>query len=181
MQATTFEYALLGILDQAPRSGYDLRKGFSTTPLRHYSSSPGSIYPALRRLARRRWIDASDPAGGRGRREFRINPRGRRAFVAWLKTPATLEELITRPQLLMLRFAFMGQALPAADAKRLLDDMERHLSSYVSSLEAFEASAGDAMSLTGRLAFRCGVAEYRHRLRWVREARRALARTRGKP
>jgi hypothetical protein len=37
------------------------------------------------------------------------------------------------------------------------------------------------MSLTGRLAFRYGVTEYRHRLAWVREARQALARTRRKP
>jgi len=47
-------YALLGLLHQKERSGYDLRKVFTHTPVKHFSDSPGAIYPALRRLERRR-------------------------------------------------------------------------------------------------------------------------------
>ena len=47
---TTLEYALLGLVHAEPRSGYDLCKVFETTPMGHYSSSPGAIYPALKRL-----------------------------------------------------------------------------------------------------------------------------------
>ena len=43
-------YALLGLLQGKPSSGYDLRKIFSSTSMRTYSDSPGSIYPALLRL-----------------------------------------------------------------------------------------------------------------------------------
>ena len=48
--ASTLGFALLGLLQQQPRSGYALRRVFATTPMGHYSSSPGAIYPALRRL-----------------------------------------------------------------------------------------------------------------------------------
>src|SRR5260370_3518580 len=43
-------YALLGLLRQQPRSGYDLRKIFANTPMGTFSDSPGAIYPALQRL-----------------------------------------------------------------------------------------------------------------------------------
>ena len=41
---TPLSYALLGLMQMEPRSGYALRKVFETTPLGGYSSSPGSIY-----------------------------------------------------------------------------------------------------------------------------------------
>jgi len=46
-------FALLGLIGQEPRSGYDLRKFFSSTPMISFSDSPGAIYPALRRLEQR--------------------------------------------------------------------------------------------------------------------------------
>jgi DNA-binding PadR family transcriptional regulator len=51
--ASTLEFALTGLLRQKPQSGYDLRKTFTDTAMRHYSDSPGSIYPAMRRLQAR--------------------------------------------------------------------------------------------------------------------------------
>jgi DNA-binding PadR family transcriptional regulator len=52
-QLTTLDYALLGLLDASPMSGYDVHKIFETTPLAHSGSSPGAAYPALKRLERR--------------------------------------------------------------------------------------------------------------------------------
>lgn len=52
IQTTTspLECALLGLLHQMPRSGYNLRKTFSSSPLAAFSDSPGAVYPALRQL-----------------------------------------------------------------------------------------------------------------------------------
>jgi DNA-binding PadR family transcriptional regulator len=47
---TTLGYALLGLIRAEPRTGYALRMVFETTPMGSYSSSPGSIYPALKSL-----------------------------------------------------------------------------------------------------------------------------------
>ena len=52
------EYAVLGLLADGAQSGYEVRRVFATTAMRMYSDSPGSIYPALQRLARRRLIRA---------------------------------------------------------------------------------------------------------------------------
>jgi DNA-binding PadR family transcriptional regulator len=50
---TPLEYAVLGLLHQSEQSGYDLRKVFAATALGNYSSSPGTVYPALKRLEKR--------------------------------------------------------------------------------------------------------------------------------
>src|SRR5947209_17352918 len=89
----TLEMALMGLLLQGPRSGYDLRKTFSSTAWKHYSDSPGSIYPALKRLRARGWIKPAGPAGEsddpRKRQEFRPTAAGKSGFVAWLGQPLT--------------------------------------------------------------------------------------------
>ena len=41
---TLLGYVLLGLLNQLPRSGYDVRLEMESTPMAHFSSSPGSIY-----------------------------------------------------------------------------------------------------------------------------------------
>ncbi|MHC4537428.1 MAG: PadR family transcriptional regulator, partial [Planctomycetota bacterium] len=53
---STLSLAVLGLIAQKPHSGYDLRKVFSTTPLGHFSSSPGAIYPALKRIEKSGWV-----------------------------------------------------------------------------------------------------------------------------
>jgi len=181
MTTSILEYILMGLLDQAPHSGYDLRKDFASTPLRHFSNSPGSIYPALRRLVERKWIDASQPDGSRGRQEFRLNERGRKEFVIWLKQPVISEDIIWGSELLMLRFAFMGQSLEPADVKAFLREFSRELEGYLKTLECFLIEHGGSMSLTGRLAFEHGVEQYRSRLRWAQEARNSIARAKKWP
>ena len=87
---STLELALLGLLHQKPQSGYDLRKTFATTAMRHFSDSPGSIYPALRRLEARDWIaidpqNDKDPENRRGQQVFQLTSAGITVLVEWLE------------------------------------------------------------------------------------------------
>src|SRR5512147_2485967 len=95
-ELTTLEYALLGLLQQTPQSGYDLRKVFETSPMGHYSSSPGAIYPALKRLRTRGLISAKvDRARPlRPREVFQLRPAGRTALIQWLTTTPTPEAIV---------------------------------------------------------------------------------------
>src|ERR1700675_3621423 len=85
--SSTLEMALLGLLGQKPQSGYDLRKTFATTAMRHYSDSPGSIYPALRRLESRGLIASASADDGRApdarrRQEFALTQAGKGTLIA---------------------------------------------------------------------------------------------------
>lgn len=173
---SSLEHALLGLLDQKPRSGYDLRKIFGSTPLAHFSDSPGAVYPALRRLEARGWIApvASRPEGGRGRRALCMTVAGRRAFLAWLALPPTREEVVRDISAIYLRFAFMSQAVPNAVPLRFLAELRRLLAAHVASLEGYCEAASEHMTPTGRIVFEHGVDGFRHALKWCAHAERAL-------
>jgi DNA-binding PadR family transcriptional regulator len=103
---TTLEYALLGLLDRQPRSGYDVARVFAGTPMAHFSSSPGAIYPALLRLERAGLVDArlDRATETRPRRVYTLTESGRSALVAWLRQPVTRQELVRDGRAPMLRF-----------------------------------------------------------------------------
>ncbi len=180
-RGSNLDFALLGLLHQGPRSGYDLRKAFTSSPLAHFSDSPGAIYPALLRLRGRGWIEpvTSGPIGGRGRQPFRLTARGRRSLLAWLESPPTRDEVVYEPDALILRFAFMSQALPVAAPVRFLRAFRAEAQSYVVELERYLKEAGAEMTPSGRLAFESGIEGFRGRVRWSRRAERRLTTGRG--
>jgi len=66
---TSLELAIVGLVHVEPTTGYDLCKLFESTPMGHFSSSPGAVYPALRRLEKRGVI------AGRVPRAYSLRPR----------------------------------------------------------------------------------------------------------
>lgn len=165
-------YALMGLLQGKPASGYELRKIFSSTSMRSYSDSPGAIYPALRRLERQSLIRGTieEGSGLRRRQRFRLTPRGVAALKAWIARPVTREDLVTGQAEIMLRFAFSEQAAGVTGSLELLTSFEAALKPYLAALrEEFQVSRG-AMSGSGRMAFECGVRQTECLLEWVRHA-----------
>ena len=180
--STPLDYAILGLLHNAPMSGYALRKLFATTPMSHFSDSPGSIYPALARLRRKGLVTATvqKKQSLRPRQVFRLSSAGLKVLATWVSAPVTREELTGHGDEVMLRFVFSEQVLGPAAALRFLESYGRSLAAYIPELERYYESAAPAMSLAARLALRNGVASHQEQLAWVRDAirefRRAVAR-----
>jgi DNA-binding PadR family transcriptional regulator len=174
---SSLEFALLGLLERKPQSGYDLRKVFAKTALGHFSDSPGSIYPALGRLEMRKWITAAEEKNSaRKRRLLRLTPAGNRALIRWLLEPVTREDVVRGIDRLLLRFAFFDGNLSRPRACRFLDDLERELEAYVGELEHFASTSGlfDRLT-TGGLSFSNGLEAYCTHLSWTRRARKKLS------
>ena len=176
---STLEYALAGQLRHKPQSGYDLRKTFTTTGMRHYSDSPGSIYPALRRLEKRGWIEAvpaqgeeSDP---RRRQLFTLTAAGKEALVAWVSIPLTRDDVVLRISEVMLRFAMMDGTVPRTTAIQFLADFEREKAAHAAEsrvkLEEMRAKAG---LHTGVLAYESGIEGMEAQVSWARRSREQL-------
>jgi DNA-binding PadR family transcriptional regulator len=177
--SSTLEMALLGLLGQKPQSGYDLRKTFATTAMRHYSDSPGSIYPALRRLENRGWIAAANLDGGkdsRKRQEFALTEAGKAVLIAWLEQEVSREDVTFLLAEVLLRFAFMDGNIPRSSTIRFLDQFSRELGAYAGELRAqFEKTSARTPLHTGLLAFELGIKGMETQLAWAQEARARLA------
>jgi DNA-binding PadR family transcriptional regulator len=85
------EIAVLGLLNESPMHGYELRKRLSSLLGTFRAFSYGSLYPTLRRLSEAGWISeepALDAASGarsrRGKRVYRLTAEGKEHFAELL-------------------------------------------------------------------------------------------------
>ena len=88
------EIAVLGLLNESPMHGYELRKRLSSLLGAFRAFSYGSLYPTLRRLQEAGWIDEEapldEPAGGfagrsrRGKRVYKLTAEGKEHFASLL-------------------------------------------------------------------------------------------------
>ena len=164
--------ALLGLLQQRPSSGYDLRKIFSTTAMTTYSDSPGAIYPALQRLQQRGFIRGSIESGSgmRRRQVFRLTAQGTAELRKWIARPVLRADIIRGLDEVMLRFAFSEQAVGPSASVRILQSLQAELASYIPDLHAQLGAGKATMPTSGRLALESGIQGYECLLRWTKDA-----------
>ena len=162
-------FALLGLMHQEPRSGYALRKVFEDTPMAVFSSSPGSIYPALNKLVIDKLANTSQSRGV----PYRITPRGRKTLQQWLCAPPKLEDIERNFDILMLKLALMPGLVIAEDVRSFLISICAHLETNVSVLHAHYRNGH--MPDWSRMALGQGVAVKRTQLRWARRALTAVS------
>src|SRR6516164_7750551 len=96
---TLLGYALLGLIRlRQPCSGYDLRGFFAGQPMAMFSDSPGSIYPALKRLERSELVNCllEETDQVRRRKLYRLSPRGQKTLERWLSRPIQPEDILRR-------------------------------------------------------------------------------------
>lgn len=176
---TNLEYLLLFQLHQKPASGYALRKAFVSTPLGHYSDSPGSIYPALQRLRRRALIRPMQNPSPTGRQTqlFAITPKALAELRTWAHRPITPEEVRNDPPSLMLRFVICAQLFGNASAHKFLLQFQSRLDEIILELESYVRGPARTHPLAGRLAVEQGLEGYRGLARWAARASKELARS----
>lgn len=171
---TSLEYALLGLVHMQPQTGYDLRKIFESTPMGLYSSSPGAIYPALKRLEQQGLIEGEVAAQDtmRPKRVYSATPIGVDILREWVSRAILTEDLLRKDNELMLRFALMGTVVDNNVTRRFLEQMLQALESYIPELEEILTTMPKSGPPHGRLALSSGIQAYKARRRWAREALR---------
>lgn len=174
--ATSLGYALLGLLHQKEQTGYGLQRFFEDSPMGIYSSSPGAIYPALKRLEKNGLIEGTLHETGPVQRSrvYRPTAQGTAALRVWLTRPISRREIEIGMDELMLRFAFLGLAGEAAPSatRDFLEDFEQEVDSYLGELEHVRTElAAKEAGFHPRQALEGGIQTYRAHLRWAREAR----------
>lgn len=169
--------ALLGLINEQPRSGYDLRRVFALTPMGHFSDSPGAIYPALQRLRRAGLVESTveGEATLRPREIYRLTPAGLDALRAWATAPPTRDDIIAGVQIVLLRFVLTYSSAGVDLSRRFLERFEHELVAYLRELREYYRVTAPAMHPGGRLGLENGLAVFDAHVRWCRRARRTLA------
>src|SRR4051812_11931552 len=126
------ELAVLGLLQEAPLHGYELRKRLNTLLGSLRALSYGSLYPALRDMQTAGWIAEDLPAevddapaltGRRGKIVYKLTADGKERFADLLTEagPAAWED-----ENFGVHFAFFGQT-DAAVRMRILEGRRSRL------------------------------------------------------
>jgi len=170
----TAEHALLGFLRQGPMHGYEIFQRL------HDPDGPGlawrmkqpHLYALLARLEAEGFVaGAARRARTRPpRRPLRLTERGRRAFLAWLRTPVDQPRRMRQEFLLKLYFA-RREGLPAT--RRLLTLQRGACRAWLKRQQA-DAPPKGARSYPHLVhAFRTG--QIRAMLAWLDECERSVA------
>ena len=83
------KFPILGFLMESEMTGYDIKRRFRDPIGFFYRASDGSLYPALKKLARDAMVTMrSERHGRRARKVYAITPKGREHFLRTLREPA---------------------------------------------------------------------------------------------
>lgn len=173
---TPLGFALIGLVHEEPRSGYDLCQLFEATPMAHFSSSPGAIYPALKRLEKNGLVAGTTEkaASLRPRRVYRPTQAGLEALRGWVTQTVTVEDMVRRADELMLRFVFLGRVANDADCRRFLQQVAVASDAYADELEMYHQAMLRLDPPHGHLALAFGLQHHRLLAQWARRTLRDL-------
>lgn len=167
-------YAVLGLLEKEPRSGYDLSAFADRSVAYFWPISRTLVYRELARLERLGLVQGAAVAQERlpDKRLYSITDEGRAALDDWLAEP-TFEETRFRSGFL-LKF-FFGLRVPSERVTQLLDDYRSSLEQELATLRGIEQRLADDRSKRfGRLAAVYGIRSAEARLGWLREVEAEL-------
>ncbi|SHI91126.1 PadR family transcriptional regulator [Propionispora hippei] len=89
----TLKYAILGLLNRGPLTGYDITKEFASALGNFWSAKHSQIYPELKKLADEGLVVFHTVTQGEKleKKLYTITPDGRKDFLQWLNQDEPLE------------------------------------------------------------------------------------------
>jgi DNA-binding PadR family transcriptional regulator len=170
------EFAILGLLHEAPMHGYELRKRLFDMLGTLRAFSYGSLYPTLRRLLRAGLIveevpevDPEDRAartwGRRAKRVYKLTAEGKERFAQLLADtgPQTWDD-----DGFGVHMAFFSRT-PAEIRMRILEGRRRRVEERREGLRASLSRAGEQIDRYTRELHRLGLESSEREVRWLNE------------
>jgi PadR family transcriptional regulator AphA len=169
----SLKYALLGLINYQPMSGYDLKTIFDHSINYFWTASTSQIYRDLAKLEGEGYMTSRlEPQRGRpDKRIYTITDAGRKAFVVWLNLfPSTLRCPIRYDFLVRV---FFGSQIQSED---LLYQLRRFIKEKQKELEDFHELNGQVQENTThedsfywKLTMKLGVMSIRTEIQWAEE------------
>lgn len=169
------EFAILGLLHEAPMHGYELRKRLTGLLGAFRAFSYGSLYPTLRRMQREGLIveDGGTDVGRNGgslrprraKRVYKITAEGKERFAELIADagPQTFDD-----DGFGVHLAFFSRT-PAEVRMRILEGRRRRVEERREGLRAALARAGESIDRYTRELHRMGLETSEREVRWLNE------------
>ncbi len=165
--------AVLGLLQESPMHGYELRKRLNSILGTFHAISYGSLYPALKEMLARGWIvedgpaDAGAPAlsGKRARIVYKLTAEGKEQLQSWLDEsgPEAWED-----ERFDVHLAFFGRT--DADARlRILQGRRSRLEERRASLRGSMARTRERLDDYTLALQQHGIEGVEREVRWLNE------------
>lgn len=168
------EIAVLGLLNESPMHGYELRKRLATLLGAFRAFSYGSLYPTLRRLAEAGWISEEAPLEAatanaarsrRGKRVYRLTADGKEHLAELLAEvgPEAFDE-----EGFGARLAFFAQT--RSDIRlQILEGRRRRVEEQREGLKSTLARTGQRLDRYTRELHEHGLESVDREVRWLTE------------
>lgn len=171
----SMKHAILGLLDIAPMSGYDVKKNFDATITHFWAGDQSQIYRTLTSIVKEGLAEVStvEQNGKPNRNVHTITDAGRAELDHWLRSP--LEREASREPFLA-RLFFAGR-LGKDAVSALLAERRQLAVTQLAALEAMSRNDSATADLPTRLRLATldnGIAHTRTELEWLDELEKTL-------
>jgi DNA-binding PadR family transcriptional regulator len=124
-KANKTRYAILGMLKDGSRTGYEIREIMEDSTVHFWQESDASLYPMLKLLAKEGKVASKSVFVGKRRKEvFTITEAGKRDFDEWFEMPVEPEN---RRHELLLKLFFTTESTQ--------EEMDKHFIRYLRNLQ----------------------------------------------
>jgi len=173
LSASTTELAVLGLVAEAPRSGYDLAQIAARSTGYLWAPSRSQIYKVLPRLVERGLArsEAVEQDGRPDKAVYELTATGRDVLRTWIETVE--EDPAGGAPVFLLKILFGFAASPEAVRAQIVA-YRRVLERNLAAFERQEAGLPDDEPIYSLIALRHGIARARATLAWADEAERLL-------
>src|SRR5438552_15314812 len=91
MSLTVTQFAVLGMLNLRPMTGYEIKQAYQKGPANFMPISFGEIYPALAKLGKEKLVRQDQQPGSRGSICYFITGKGEKNLRSWLDRKSGVE------------------------------------------------------------------------------------------
>lgn len=156
----TLKYAILGLINREPLTGYDITKKFSESIGNFWIAKHSQIYPELKKLAKEKLIVYDIKIAGEvlEKKLYSITPKGREDFLSWV---AMDEPMAPPPKDVFRLRMYFGESIAPAHRRLLLEQQitkrEAKLQNLLNTKSAYktvpdqETDLGDYLLLDGAI------------------------------
>ena len=148
----------------------------------HYSSSPGAIYPALRKLESEELVRGKEDVGKTGRKTktYHCTSGGTKHLFSWLRQAVTVDAVYRELDVVLLRFSYLDLVNDLDWTIEFLHQFQRAAIDCGAQVENTRKSLASVQPLHGQLALANGAQIFECHAKWAESALASVKRNRSK-